>query len=76
MSRAAIAARRQPAGCARLGDAVAALTADLDHPLPGAGSGWLPSRYAMLRVALYSTRGAGGTGSFILLGAPGNNGSI
>jgi hypothetical protein len=44
---------------AQLGDAVAALTADQAHPLPGAASGWLPSRYAMLRVALYGTRGAG-----------------
>jgi hypothetical protein len=46
---------------ARLGDAVAALTADQAHPLPGgAGGGWLPSRYDLLRVALYGTRGAGG----------------
>jgi hypothetical protein len=45
---------------ARLGDAVAALTAD-QAPLPGgAGAGWLPSRYDLLRVALYGTRGAGG----------------
>jgi hypothetical protein len=45
---------------ARLGDAVAALAADQAHPLPGAGHGWLPCRYLMLRDALYGTRGAGG----------------
>jgi hypothetical protein len=44
----------------RLGDAVAALTAGQAHPLPGAGSGWLPSRYVMLRGALCGTRGGGG----------------
>ena len=48
---------------ARLGDAVAALTARQARPIAGAGSGWLPSRYVMLRGALYGTRGGGGRNS-------------
>jgi hypothetical protein len=44
---------------ARLEDAVAALTARQARSIPGAGSGWLPSRYVLLRGALEGTRGAG-----------------
>jgi hypothetical protein len=44
---------------AKLGDAVAALTARQAHALGRGGTGWLPSRYVLLRGALEGTRGAG-----------------
>jgi hypothetical protein len=44
---------------ARPDDAVAALTSRQAHALGRGDSGWLPSRYVLLRGALEGTRGAG-----------------
>jgi hypothetical protein len=61
MSRATVAADANLADATtRLEDAVAALTARQASPIPGAGTGWLPCRYAMLRGALCGNRAGRG----------------